>query len=811
MKTIIYSQFIFLLLINSGFAQYSGNYAGSFNGFSSYVSVPNTSNLSPTGAITIEAWVNPTQLGPNTMAVAGKNYQTGYFLGIQVSGRIVFYPKGNNSLRSRVSGIIPVNKWTHIAATYNNSLTSIYINGILDTSSSAITGALTVNTDSLFLGADRVTTQVPNLYFKGRLENVRIWGNARTSSQISENKTSPLEIYSPSGAYSNLRASFQLDNNALNYGGGSLEIGNPRNVSFINYSNKAVNNLDYNNSLVVNGTTDYFTVCNVSAFNATGAITLEAWIRRDTTGAQPSAQNIVNKSGGSTRYDYALFLYPSGELYFDINSGNYSVHTIPIITNSQWTHVAATYNSAANPPYAIIYINGQYVTSSIFAGSPQIQNNPDNLYIGGIGASSYAANKFKGQIDEVRIWKVERTSEQISDNIYEDATDGNLVDFSFDKNANAVHNGVSTIFAGNTFAGNAQISSSFANITGKLSSPVLSGDLTGFNSGFTNSYKRFYIPDNNSAGINDSVFISSAGGIQSLKAYVLISHTYTADLNITLTSPGGTTVTLINARGGSGNDVMTIFSDAADSVTSLGTEFNGPGINAPFSPSVKPQQQFAGFNGQNQQGWWKLKCVDNAGADFGYVHGWGISTVSGPLVKTLKLTSLIQGFYDSGADKMRKDTATVFLRNADPPYLTLDSARSVLDSIGKGNFVFTNLPPAVFFIELKHRNSIETWSSAGYIFSTDTLYYNFTLAASQAFESNQIQVDSSPDKFAVYSGDINQDGFVDLTDVTNAFNSANSFATGYVNTDVTGNNITDLTDVIITFNNSGNFVKVIRP
>ncbi len=156
MKTIIYLSIIFLFFLDISYAQYTSNYAANFNGSNSYVSVPNSAGLSPTTAITLEAWVYPTQLLGTTMAVIGKNYQTSYFLGIQASGRVVFYPKGGTSFRSRVTGVIPVSSWTHIAGTYDGTNTRIYINGVLDTSSTAFTGSIGVNTDSLFFGADRV-------------------------------------------------------------------------------------------------------------------------------------------------------------------------------------------------------------------------------------------------------------------------------------------------------------------------------------------------------------------------------------------------------------------------------------------------------------------------------------------------------------------------------------------------------------------------------------------------------------------------------------------------------------------------------
>ena len=72
-------------------------------------------------------------------------------------------------------------------------------------------------------------------------------------------------------------------------------------------------------------------------------------------------------------------------------------------------------------------------------------------------------------------------------------------------------------------------------------------------------------------------------------------------------------------------------------------------------------------------------------------------------------------------------------------------------------------------------------------------------------------VNSDDYDFGFYSGDVNQDGFIDLTDVILIINDANSFVTGYKVTDLTGNNITDLTDALFAYNNSVKFVSLVRP
>ncbi len=176
------------------------------------------------------------------------------------------------------------------------------------------------------------------------------------------------------------------------------------------------------------------------------------------------------------------------------------------------------------------------------------------------------------------------------------------------------------------------------------------------------------------------------------------------------------------------------------------------------------------------------------------------------------ITAFIEGFYDSSTDKMISDTVQVYLRNAAAPYALVDSSAVKLDSSGYGKFNFYNITNGTnYYIILKHRNSIETWSSSGKTFTSDTLSYNFTTSYATAYGNNLKSVNSSPVRFAIYSGDSNQDGFVNLTDVVNINNDAAVFLAGYVSTDINGDGSVSLTDIIISYNNSTNFASVIRP
>ncbi|MEO6695728.1 MAG: hypothetical protein ABIY50_04830 [Ignavibacteria bacterium] len=175
----------------------------------------------------------------------------------------------------------------------------------------------------------------------------------------------------------------------------------------------------------------------------------------------------------------------------------------------------------------------------------------------------------------------------------------------------------------------------------------------------------------------------------------------------------------------------------------------------------------------------------------------------------------IEGFYNPSTNRLRMlDTVRIYLRNTVAPYAIVDSAKSLLDSATlKAAFVFPTLTSGTYYIQTKHRNSIETWSKAGgEVYTVGmTLNYDFTSAASRAFGNNQVQVDGTPLRFAIYSGDILQDGVIDGSDGLIADNDAAIFLAGYVPSDVNGDRFVDGTDAAIVDNNAANFVSVARP
>ncbi len=180
--------------------------------------------------------------------------------------------------------------------------------------------------------------------------------------------------------------------------------------------------------------------------------------------------------------------------------------------------------------------------------------------------------------------------------------------------------------------------------------------------------------------------------------------------------------------------------------------------------------------------------------------------------KILNLTAVIEGFYNKNFNKMSKDTVNVYLRSSVSPYQIIDYSSSLLDSAGYGRFSFNNASNSEpYYIVVRHRNSIEVWSKSAHSFVSDNLSYNFSLDSTMSYGNNSIKVDESPVRFALYSGDVDQNGLIDLDDVVFVNNDVSLFKSGYINSDLNGNKLVELSDLIYAFNNANEFIQKVTP
>jgi hypothetical protein len=128
------------------------------------------------GAVSIEAWVNPTRKAFGGAAVLGQDLHT--FLWTYSNTEVCNWYIGSGA--NRVKGQLDLNRWNHVATVFDGARIKIWING--RNTGDQPSQFTTLNpTGPLTLGT-ALQPQLPR--FKGLLDNVRIYDGAITEAEV---------------------------------------------------------------------------------------------------------------------------------------------------------------------------------------------------------------------------------------------------------------------------------------------------------------------------------------------------------------------------------------------------------------------------------------------------------------------------------------------------------------------------------------------------------------------------------------------------------------------------------------------------
>ena len=176
--------------------------------------------------------------------------------------------------------------------------------------------------------------------------------------------------------------------------------------------------------------------------------------------------------------------------------------------------------------------------------------------------------------------------------------------------------------------------------------------------------------------------------------------------------------------------------------------------------------------------------------------------------------------YVTGLSLNSVDADSIFVSLVDPVTLTeVDMTTSILHINGTANVIFSNtaIQGNSYYIKVKHRNAIETWSSIPVMMNL-TATYDFTTSPSQAYGNNQVETYDHLG-WAFYSGDISmsvfgvgyQDGVIESQDYSDMENAVNIILLGYVPEDITGDGVVESLDYSIIENNVIAIIFSIHP
>lgn len=170
----------------------------------------------------------------------------------------------------------------------------------------------------------------------------------------------------------------------------------------------SANIIAQNNAILLNGTDEYLTVPHKDEQNIGENFTIEAWILANEWKDAAFQGSLVNKDTSGPDRGFAFRCGDEGRLSFVMAVNNSWVEALSaqIMNAGQWHHVSVVINSGSIE----LFIDGESVALKSFNGTYSDSDVP--LYIG--ESSGFSGRNFDGIIDEVRIWNIARTQEELN-------------------------------------------------------------------------------------------------------------------------------------------------------------------------------------------------------------------------------------------------------------------------------------------------------------------------------------------------------------------------------------------------------------
>jgi subtilisin-like proprotein convertase family protein len=620
-----------------------------------YVAAPMPYNENFDGAI--ECWVYPNATTNSAPFIIAKGDATAISFGLLwINTGSIGFRIGNSYTACTVTGNVPLNQWTHVAASWTGGpafVITFFVNGVAAGTTVNNSGVWTANNDSLTIGSSRAGFAQKD--FLGYIDEVRIWSGPRTALEIATNRFVGLgdgananagSALTSSSSYSTLTSSYTFNSGGAAYDDINGYTGFYRNGAGPVYTSLLANPLPYNFALkLAAGTNDYVTVPSNAIFNQTVDGSIDAWIKLSAVGL---LQTICSKGTSFATHNYAFYVTSGNKIGLNIGAHNYMSTGPTIFAVDKWYHVAATWTGGPNFTVKL-YVNGVLDDTQTF--NLAMPTNTDPFIIGRY--YSAGTGLFNGYLDEVRVWNIALTPAQITKYMFNSVRSGTLPTscvgaWNFDGNLNnfTATTGVNGSF--NTAVPNNGRLSGYTNEATITGPPVNSlvahttvvnrfATPNPFPDGFNIRLTNKAIADNTTT--KDTIKFAASRTITSVELFLAIQHTFVGDLTINLIAPNGTSRSVVAAAGGTGENILTFVIDG-------GPVCSTTGFFAPWSYYCGPAAVFGNFGGANMQGNWVLIVADGAAGDQGMIQGWGLRFNGDNITGVSNVSNEIPGKYN---------------------------------------------------------------------------------------------------------------------------------------------------------------------
>ena len=383
-----------------------------FNGTSDYITIPSSSNIKNTSALSLEGWVFISSSMNYYGGIIGKgttDTDEEYCLLVHTVNSKVYMDVGSTGgPYTDATFSFSLNTWYHIIGTHEriagSSTIKIYVNGALLSGSTVNpTNAVNDNSTAVSIGSRFSDGTLP---WNGKIANVKIYTKTLSAAEVLQNyeaqKSKFANTIVQQGLVLNLDAG-----NIYSYAGAGTTIYDvsPTALSW------TINNATYNSSdpkyFSYNGSNSWLESSTSAAYDSQ-TITMECWCYPTTL-----AQDGFLFEKGQVNTQYSMFLALSGFFYFrtkSISTEDLSFTPSTYLTANAWNHIVCTFGAGTKT----VYVNGtQSVQQTGLTGT--LPTGQTNQYIGKYGDVSNSF-PFNGRIGESRVYNIALSAAQVLQN-----------------------------------------------------------------------------------------------------------------------------------------------------------------------------------------------------------------------------------------------------------------------------------------------------------------------------------------------------------------------------------------------------------
>ncbi len=388
-----------------------GNSAYAFNGVSSELTMSNSAQLN-SAATSVSFWINARSLPEmgETFVASFGGWQERWKISLPTHGKLVWTTNHENGISDMDAGdstnaLVP-GEWTHVVTVHDGMKDQIFINGVL-ANDKEVVGALNSTTHPLGLGYNPVDG---GNFFDGALDEVEIYNYALSDTEVADLYAE--QALSPATP-TELVADFQFAGDATD----GTQFGND---GVLNGVTAAPDRFDYGGNAYQFSGTGSIEVPTSIQYNSEYT-TVGFWVSVDSLPAQGEVF-LMSFGGWQERWKISLpshgkpvwtTNHATGISDMDAGDGNE-------LQEGSWTYVTFVHGQTQDK----IYMNGALANSKDVGGVLNATQYPLGIGYNPVDGGNY----FMGKLDDVQIYNVELSDQQIADLYVAQSTEQPLAD-----------------------------------------------------------------------------------------------------------------------------------------------------------------------------------------------------------------------------------------------------------------------------------------------------------------------------------------------------------------------------------------------